>query len=338
MTVPSGWPPLAVPFCPLHDVKVALDHVPDHAWLCLSEKDWAVNLSLYATQPERLLQLQCEGECWCSPPDARARGWAGHGRGPTACVFESNAFDEGATRALVAARQAQSLGQLLPPVEPSLMVQTIAALAHQPGWCACLPSILMRLDALPEFLSRGWSFETFPTMEPASAALHAWIDMQSQGRWTFLWGEVGRGKTGLAAAVGRRFLADDTTRTAFHGRLSQVREEMAGENGALLARWLEVVDLLILDDLDFGWVGVSDGDRGSLLLAECLSARLAIRRRVLMTGHRPPEALPENMNSGLRAMLASSDCTILALTGGPSLRTGRVSRSQVLRPDDGHST
>jgi hypothetical protein len=54
-------------------VRVPLAHVPDHTWLGMSEEQWAVNLDMYATQPERFLQLQCEGECWCKPPDARAR-------------------------------------------------------------------------------------------------------------------------------------------------------------------------------------------------------------------------------------------------------------------------
>ncbi|TME41179.1 MAG: hypothetical protein E6I75_03645 [Chloroflexi bacterium] len=34
--------------------------MPDHTWLGLSDEDWAVNLRMYATQPERFLQLQCE--------------------------------------------------------------------------------------------------------------------------------------------------------------------------------------------------------------------------------------------------------------------------------------
>jgi hypothetical protein len=98
MTVPAGWPPLALPGLPRCTTSTWLSITyPTGARLCLSEKDWAVNLRLYATQPERLLQLQCEGERWCSPPDARAQRWAGHGRGPTSCVFESQAVDEGAT-------------------------------------------------------------------------------------------------------------------------------------------------------------------------------------------------------------------------------------------------
>ena len=84
LSVPLSWPRLYVPKCPLHDVDVPLAHVPDHTWLGLSEADWAVNLRLYATQPEQLLKLQCEGECWCNPPEARAHNYAGHRRGPIA--------------------------------------------------------------------------------------------------------------------------------------------------------------------------------------------------------------------------------------------------------------
>src|ERR1700716_828168 len=78
--------------CPLHEVDIPLAHVPDHTWLGMSEEEWAVNLEMYATQPERCLQLQCEGECWCNPPDDRDHSWAGHGRGPTACRFETRPF------------------------------------------------------------------------------------------------------------------------------------------------------------------------------------------------------------------------------------------------------
>ena len=69
----------------------------------------------------------------------------------------------------------------------------------------------------------------------------------------FLWGGVGRGKTGLAVAAARRFLAVDPARTAFYGRVTTVREELAGKTGTVLAAWLETVDLLVMDDLDFGW-------------------------------------------------------------------------------------
>ena len=44
----------------MHEVDVPLAHVPDHTWLGMSEEEWAVNLGMYATQPERFLQLQCE--------------------------------------------------------------------------------------------------------------------------------------------------------------------------------------------------------------------------------------------------------------------------------------
>jgi hypothetical protein len=155
MNVPLSWPRLYVPMCPLHEVDVPLAHVPDHTWLGMSEEEWAVNLEMYATQPERFLQLQCEGECWCNLPDARAHSWAGHGRGPTACPFETRPFDEGFARGLVVARQAQALGQVLPINEPRLMLEVVAALAHQPGWCTCLPSMLTRLDEVPGYLSRG---------------------------------------------------------------------------------------------------------------------------------------------------------------------------------------
>src|SRR5207237_2709322 len=45
--------------CTLHEVDVPLAHMPDHTWLGMSEEEWAVNLEMYATQPERFLQLQC---------------------------------------------------------------------------------------------------------------------------------------------------------------------------------------------------------------------------------------------------------------------------------------
>ncbi len=48
-----------MPKCPLHDVDVPLEHVPDHTWLGMSEEDWAVNLEIYTTQPERFLKFQC---------------------------------------------------------------------------------------------------------------------------------------------------------------------------------------------------------------------------------------------------------------------------------------
>ena len=114
--------------------------------------------------------------------------------------------------------------------------------------------MLTRLDEVPEYLSRGWSFETFPAREPAITTVREWIDGPLTPReGLFLWGGVGRGKTGLAVAAARQFLALDPARTAFYGRVTTVREELAGKTGTVLAAWLETVDLLVMDDLDFGW-------------------------------------------------------------------------------------
>ena len=298
MSVPVSWPRLYVPKCPLHDVDVPLTHVPDHTWVGMSEEDWAVNLEMYATQPERFLKFQCEGECWCNPPDAHAHSWAGHGGGPSACPFESRPFDEGFARGLVVARQAQALGQVLPINEPTLLLEVVAALAHQPGSCACLPSMLTRLDEVPEYLSRGWSFETFPSSEPAITTVGEWVEGTLTPRvGLFLWGGVGRGKTGLAVSAARRFLEVDPARTAFYGRVTTVREELSGKTGTVLAAWLVSVDLLILDDLDFGWSLSSPGDRGSGLLAECLRTRLSKDRPVLLTAHVPPSVLAEDVDA-----------------------------------------
>jgi len=52
--------------------------VPDHTWLGLSDEDWAVNLRMYATQPERFLQLHCEERSLVQSPDAGSqlgRSW-----------------------------------------------------------------------------------------------------------------------------------------------------------------------------------------------------------------------------------------------------------------------
>ncbi len=325
MNVPLSWPRLYVPMCPLHEVDVPLAHVPDHTWLGMSEEEWAVNLEMYATQPERFLQLQCEGECWCNLPDARAHSWAGHGRGPTACRFETRPFDEGLARALAVARQSRAAGANLPINDPMLMLEVVAALAHHPGWCTCLPSMLTRLDEVPEYLARGWSFDTFPGADPAIGTVRTWIDRSFPPReGLFLSGGVGRGKTGLAAATTRQFLAADPARTAFFGRVTTVREELSGETGAVLAAWLGAVDLLILDDLDFGWSLTSPGDRGSVLLAQCLRIRASNDLPVLLTAHVPPSALADDVDPYVRSVLTDSPWSVVAVTEGPSLRTGRT--------------
>jgi len=83
--------------------------------------------------------------------------------------------------------------------------------------CTCLPSMLTRLDEVPGYLSRGWSFETFPAAEPAIETVREWIDgLLASREGLFLWGGVGRGKTGLAVAAARQYLAVDPERTAFY--------------------------------------------------------------------------------------------------------------------------
>src|SRR5439155_8185079 len=125
---------------------------------------------------------------------------------------------------------------------------------------------------------------TFPDADPAIGTVRTWIDGSFPPReGLFLSGGVGRGKAGLAAATTRQFLAADPARTAFFGRVTTVREGLSGETGAVLAAWLGAVDLLILDDLDFGWSLTSGGDRGSVSLAQCLRARLSRDRRVVST-------------------------------------------------------
>jgi len=205
-----------------------------------------------------------------------------------------------------------------------LMLEVVAALAHHPGWCTCLPSMLTRLDEVPEYLSRGWSFETFPSSEPAITTVGEWVDGTLTPRvGLFLWGGVGRGKTGLAVSAARRFLEVDPARTAFYGRVTTVREELSGETGAVLAAWLVSVDLLILDDLDFGWSLTSPGDRGSVLLAECLRTRLSKDLLVLLTAHVPPFGLAEDIDPSVRSILTDSGWSVVAVAEGPSLRTGR---------------
>src|ERR1700704_3142636 len=104
---------------------------------------------------------------------------------------------------------------------PMLMLEVVAAPAHHPGLCTCLPSMLTRLDEVPEYLARGWSFDTFPGADPAIGTVRTWIDGSfTPGKGLFVWGGVGRGKTGLAAATARQFLAVDPARTAFFGRVT----------------------------------------------------------------------------------------------------------------------
>jgi hypothetical protein len=75
----------------------------------------------------------------------------------------------------------------------------------------------------------------------------------------------------------------DPQRTAFFGRVTAVREELADETGAVLTTWLGAIDLLILDDLDFGWSLTSPGDRGSVVLAQCLRTRISNELPVIVT-------------------------------------------------------
>jgi len=185
--------------------------------------------------------------------------------------------------------------------------------------------MLTRLDEVPEYLSRGWSFETFPSSEPAITTVGEWVEGTLTPRvGLFLWGGVGRGKTGLAVSAARRFLEVDPARTAFYGRVTTVREELSSETGTVLAAWLVSVDLLILDDLDFGWSLSSPGDRGSGLLTECLRTRLSKDLPVLLTAHVPPSVLAEDVDASLRAVVMDLTWSVVAVTDGPSLRTGRV--------------
>jgi hypothetical protein len=161
----------------MHEVSVPLAHVPDHTWGGLSEEAWATNLALYEDHPEWFLAQQCEGECWCRMPDERAHSSAGHGRGPTPCPFEDGAFNVAEIRALVAMRQAQAAGWPLPPSDPIALVETVGALAHPLDWRTCLPATLHRLDELPDLLSRGWSFHTFPAVDPFAPVVRKWAAM-----------------------------------------------------------------------------------------------------------------------------------------------------------------
>src|SRR5258708_27104491 len=136
-------------------------------------------------------------------------------------------------------------------------------------------------------------------------------------------GWSGAGETGLAAATTRQFIAAGPVRTAFFGRVTTVREELAGETGTVLAAWLGAVDLLILDDLDFGWSLTSPGDGGGVLLAQCLRTRFSNDLPALLTAHVPPSALTDDVDPSVRSVLNDSPWSVMAVTEGPSLRTGR---------------
>ncbi len=117
----------------------------------------------------------------------------------------------------------------------------------------------------------------------------------------------------------------DPTRTAFFGRVATVREELTGETGTVLAAWLGAVDLLILDDLDFGWGWTSHGDRGAVLLAECLRTRLSKDLPVLMTAHLPPSALPDDVDPAVRSVLTDSRWSVVAVAEGADSGEGCAS-------------
>jgi hypothetical protein len=91
-----------------------------------------------------------------------------------------------------------------------------------------------------------------------------------------------------------------------------------------MAAWLAAVDLLILDDLDFAWGWTSQGDRGGVLLADCLRTRLSKDLPVLLTAHAPPSSLTEDVHPSVRSVLTESPWSVVAVTDGPSLRTGRL--------------
>ena len=204
-----------------------------------------------------------------------------------------------------------------------LLVQVVAALAHQPGWCTCLPSTLLLLDEVPDYLARSWSFDTFPIRDPAVTTVRTWVDTtRISTTWLILWGGGGR-KTGVAAASMRQFVLADAPRTAFFGRATPVREELGGGSGPVLAAWLSGVDLLILDDLDIGWAGTRVANPGTLLLAECMRTRVSDNRPVVLTAHIPPIELARVIDQNVQLVFADSAWPIVALMDGPSLRTGR---------------
>ena len=325
MKPPPAWPAFTLPVCPLHDVDVPLAHVPDHAWRGLSDEGWAANLALYEDHPEWFLAQQCEGECWCRMPDQRAHSWAGHGRGPKPCRFENRPFRVDLIRAFVAFRQAKAAGWPLPSADPVTLIETVDALAHPTDWCSCLPALIGRLDELPDLLSRGWSFETFPTADPAVSVMKRWIDnLQSPARpWMFISGDVGRGKTGLSAAIARDVVGG-TGRTALLSRGGPLLEELRGETGRFLVRWLEAVDLLVLDDLDFGWAVFEPGASESMQLASALNERLNAGIPVVLTAHGPLWSILQRMDPALQDLIETAAPVQVSLTGGPSLRTGRT--------------
>jgi hypothetical protein len=125
-------------------------------------------------------------------------------------------------------------------------------------------------------------------------------------------------------AATRQYLAADPQRTAFFGRVTTVREELAGETGVVLAAWLGAVDLLILDDLDFGWSLTNHADRGSVVLAKCLRTRISNELPVMVTAHGPPSALADDVDPSIRSVLTDAPWSVVAVTEGPSLRTGRT--------------
>ena len=122
----------------------------------------------------------------------------------------------------------------------------------------------------------------------------------------------------------RQFVLAGAPRTAFFGRATAVREEPGGESGPVLAAWLSGVDLLILDDLDFGWAGTRVTNPGTLLLAECMRTRVSENRPVVLTAHIPPIELAQVIDQNVQLVFADSAWPIVALMDGPSLRTGRV--------------
>ena len=184
--------------------------------------------------------------------------------------------------------------------------------------------MLTRPDEVREYLARGWSFDTFPSADPTVATIRTWIHAPfTTDPGLLVWGGVGRGKTGLAATCPRQFLLADTTRTALFGRLTPVREELAGGTGNVLAAWLAAVDLLMLDDLDFGWAGTRAGDAGAIVLAERRRTRLPRNRPVLLTAHVPPAGLAERVDPNLQ--------TVFADWGGPSRRSPKDGASRTGR-------
>jgi hypothetical protein len=106
--------------------------------------------------------------------------------------------------------------------------------------------------------------------------------------------------------------------------VSPVREELAGDTGNLLASWLEAVDLLIIDDLDFGWAAATPGEPASLLLAKTLGERLSAGSTTLFTAHVPLASVLEQVDPAVRTVLERASPVQVTLAGGPSLRTGRT--------------